>query len=125
MNNFNNLRDFVIFTKSGVISNTGLSTLNGNTGASTGTISGFETSNLNGKIVSAGASGAVANFSIYQHGELVPFSTRKRISGFKIGEVNLQAIATVATGENIEIRWNIDIGKVKMQNRIFTIQQVR
>ena len=125
MNNFNNLRDFVIFTKSGVISNTGLSTLNGNIGSSTGTISGFETSNLNGKIVSAGASDATANFSIYQHGELVPFSTRKRISGFKIGEVNLQAIATVATGENIEIRWNIDIGKVKMQNRIFTIQQVR
>ncbi len=125
MNNFNNLRDFVIFTKSGVISNTGLSTLNGNIGSSTGTISGFETSNLNGKIVSAGASDAIANFSIYQHGELVPFSTRKRISGFKIGEVNLQAIATVATGENIEIRWNIDIGKVKMQNRIFTIQQVR
>jgi hypothetical protein len=42
-----------------------------------------------------------------------------------LGEVTLQALATIAEGENIDIRWSIDLGKVKMQNRIFTIQHVR
>ena len=68
---------------------------------------------------------AVANFSIYQNGLLIPYSTRSRISSNNLREISLQALSNIATGEAIDIRWNVDFGKVKLQNRIFTIIGVR
>jgi hypothetical protein len=125
LNNFGSINSFAIFSKSGNISNAGASTITGDIASNTGSVSGFEPATINGSIYSSGISNATANFSIYQNGILIPYSTRKRISSTNLGEVTLQALATIAEGENIDIRWSIDLGKVKMQNRIFTIQHVR
>ena len=124
-NNFGSLNNFLIFSKSGVISNTGASYITGDIATNTGTISGFESANLIGSIHAPGASIATANFSVYQNGTLIPFSSRKRKSTLNLSEITLQAIASVNTGGSIEIRWNVALGKVKMQQRILTIQQVR
>ena len=124
-NNFGSLNNFLIFSKSGVISNTGASYITGDIATNTGTISGFESANLIGSIQASGASNATANFSVYQNGTLIPFSSRKRKSTLNLSEITLQAIASVNTGGSIEIRWNVALGKVKMQQRILTIQQVR
>ncbi|MFM2439764.1 MAG: hypothetical protein RLZ16_763, partial [Bacteroidota bacterium] len=119
------LVDFAVFSQSGAITNVGGSTINGDIASNSGSVGSFATATLNGSIITAGLTNALATFSIYQNGLLIPFSSRKRNSNFNIGEINLQAIATVAAGENIEVRWKVDAGKVKLQNRIFTIQSVR
>jgi len=124
-NNFGTLSNFAIFSKSGIISNAGSSSITGNIASNTGTVSGFESATLNGSIYASGASNATATFSVYQNGELIPFSSRKRKSTINLGEINLQALATISSGGSIEVRWNIDLGTVKMQNRILTVQQVR
>ena len=124
-NNFGTINNFAIFSKSGIISNAGASSITGDIASNTGTVSGFESATLNGSIYASGASNATANFSVYQNGILIPFSSRKRKSTLNLGEINLQALATISSSGSIEIRWNIDLGTVKMQNRILTIQQVR
>jgi hypothetical protein len=124
-NNFGSLNNFLIFSKSGVISNTGASYITGDIATNTGTISGFEFANLIGSIHAPGASIATANFSVYQNGTLIPFSSRKRKSTLNLSEITLQALASVNAGGSIEIRWNVALGTVKMQQRILTIQQVR
>ncbi len=124
-NNFGSINNFAIFSKTGNISNAGASTITGDIASNTGSVTGFGTATLNGNIYTSGISIATANFSVYQNGILIPYSTRKRTSFMNIGEITLQALATIGNGENVEIRWNIDLGKVKMQNRIFTIQHVR
>jgi len=123
--NFGSLANFAIFAKTGAITNVGGSYITGDIAARLGAITGFETATINGSILTSVISNAIANFSVYQNGVLIPYSTRKRTSSMNMGEITLQALATIAEGENIDIRWNIDLGKVKMQNRIFTIQHVR
>jgi len=124
-NNFGSINNFAAFSKTGNISNAGASTITGDIASNSGTITGFGTATLNGNLYSAGINNATANFSIYQNGVLIPFSSRKRTSSMNLGEIILQTVATIGEGENLDIRWNIDLGKVKMQNRIFTIQHVR
>ena len=124
-NNFGSINNYAVFSKTGNISNAGASSITGDIASNTGTVTGFGIATLNGSIYTSGMSNATANFSVYQNGILIPYSTRKRISTMNIGEITLQALATIGNGENVEIKWNIDLGKVKMQNRIFTIQYVR
>ena len=40
-------------------------------------------------------------------------------------DIDLQGIVEVADGEAINIRWRMDAGSVKIQNRIFTIMKVQ
>jgi hypothetical protein len=124
-NSFGSLNNFALFSKTGNISNAGASNITGDIASNSGTVSGFGTATIVGNIYTAGISTATANFSIYQNGILIPYSSRKRTSAMNIGEITLQALATIGEGEILDIRWNIDLGKIKLQNRIFTIQHVR
>ena len=123
----NTISTFAIFTSMGNVTNLGVSNINGDIGTNSGTISGFETSTVNGNIYppSNVASSTTAVFGIYQNGVLLPFSERSRVSTLNLGEVSLQGIATVASGEAIDIRMKIDAGTIKLQNRIFTLINVR
>ncbi|MGK0254670.1 MAG: hypothetical protein ACI9OE_002176, partial [Mariniflexile sp.] len=51
-------------------------------------------------------------------------SSRIRTTKVNTVDVSLQAIATVAEGENIEVRWNIDAGTLSVKNRILSIIKV-
>lgn len=124
-NNFGSINNFAIYSKSGSISNVGTSNITGDIATNSGTVSGFESATISASILASGISNATANFSIYQNGVQIPFSSRKRISSTNLGEISLQAIATVGAGENIDIRWNIDLGIVKLQNRILTLLNIR
>jgi len=128
VNNFGALNNFAIYSKVGAISNTGNSKITGNIGydgLNASLVTGFDSAIVYGEIFTAGISSAIANFSLYQNGTLIPFSSRKRVSKYPLGEINLQAIATVGSGENIDVRWNVDTGIVKLQNRVLTILSVR
>jgi hypothetical protein len=40
-------------------------------------------------------------------------------------DISLQATATVAAGQAIDIRWKIDMGTITLKNRILTLINVR
>jgi len=42
-----------------------------------------------------------------------------------LAEISLSAIATVGASESIDIRWKIDAGTIKFQNRILTLIAVK
>ncbi len=125
LNEFGVLNSYAAFSKIGAITNIGTSNITGNIATNDGLVTGFSSATINGNIFLSGINDAVANFSIYQNGLLIPYSTRSRISSNNLREISLQALSNIATGEAIDIRWNIDFGKVKLQNRIFTIIGVR
>lgn len=123
--NFGILSTFSMFTSNGGIGNTGSSTITGDIGTNLGAVTGFETSTINGTIYLPGMQNAKATFSIYQNGIVIPSSVRTRTSAVNTIDVSLQTIATVGLGEKIDVRWNIDSGLLKLENRNFTILNVR
>ena len=67
----------------------------------------------------------MATFSIYQNGVLVANSNRTRKSSVKSGDISLQAIATVTSGQTIDVRWKIDGGNLNVENKILTLINVK
>jgi hypothetical protein len=124
-NNFGSINNFAVFSKSGNISNVGATNITGDISTNSGNITGFGSAAISGFIYASGISNATSSFSVYQNGIQIPFSSRRRVSSNNLGEISLQAIATVGSGENIDIRWNIDSGVIKLQNRILTLLNVR
>ena len=123
--NLGALFSFAVFTSSGGVGNTGVSTSNGDIGTNLGTITGFEASTVNGALITPGIVSAMATFSVYQNGILIANSSRTRVSSVNTTDVSLQAIGTVSVGENIDVRWKIDSGSLKLNNRIVTLINVR
>lgn len=121
------LSAFVLFSTSGTISNAGSSTITGDIGTKTGSIttSSFSGATVSGNFYTAAISSALASFSVYQNGVLLASSTRNRSSATNTVDVSLHAIATVAAAESIDIRWRCDSGKITLTNRIFTLINVR
>lgn len=125
------LSTYFIFTGTGAISNTGVSSINGDIATNAGAITGLEGATVNGVVTSDTGSVAYSNnsakatFSIYQNGVLVANSERTRTNTGQLGEVTLQAIATVAAGQSIDVRWNVVGGTLKLENRIVTVLNVR
>jgi hypothetical protein len=129
--NLRSVINFVAFTTIGAITNTGISTYNGDIATGAGAITAFETAIVNGEILPAGGDVTVikeidgtATFSLYQNGVLIPNSSRIRTTTVNKLEVSLQGMATVANGENIDVRWNIDAGTLSVKNRILSIIKV-
>ena len=124
--NYGMLNSFAAFTSSGAVTNTGASIITGDIGTDVGAITGFESATINGYSYASNlTSRATANFSIYQNGVLIPYSTRTRINTLNLAEVSLTAIATVGASEAIDIRWKVDAGTIKLQNRILNLIAVK
>ena len=128
---------FGMFTSTGAIAGTAISTITGDIGTnSIGPITGLTISMVNGIIfppmgsilvteeITAPTSGLVG-FSIYQNGVLIANSSRIRTSLVNPAEISLQAIATVAAGQSIDIRWKTNTGILTLGNRILTLLNVR
>lgn len=136
------LSNFAIFTGAGAVTNAAISTITGNIGTNLGAITGLEISTVNGTVytqdstvvytppittttTTTATTPILATFSIYQNGVLVPNSSRTIVSNANVTSVNLQAMATVASGQVIDVRWKIDSGTVALGNRILTLIKVR
>lgn len=136
------LSNFAIFTGAGAITNAAISNITGNIGSNMGLISGFEISIVNGTVYTPDSviiytppttttttttvtTPVLATFSIYQNGVMVPNSSRTIVSNASVSSVNLQTIATVATGQTIDVRCKLDSGNVVIGNRILTLIKVR
>jgi hypothetical protein len=122
------LAGFALFTSSGNIANTGTSTINGNIGTNSGTISGFGApSVVNGTLYTSGIGAAVVEYGIYANGVLLPVSYKIKQRGateMLNQELVLQAIATVADAESIDVRFSVDIGTIVTGNRILSLIKV-
>lgn len=123
--NLGDLYSFALFTSAGALDNAGTSTVTGNIGTNLGAVTGFGTPTvINGSIFTpTGAGSALATFSIYQNGVLVKNSSRTRTVNTE--DISLQGIATVEDGQTIDIRWKTSLGILKLQNRIFTVIEIR
>ena len=120
------MNHYAIFSKNGAISNINHSLITGDIATHVGLITGFSTAAFNGAIESPGLTNTYASFSIYKNGVLVPYSTRTYTTSSVISsDVNLQAIATLASSDILDIRWKVGSGTLKMTNRIFSALQVR
>lgn len=128
---------FGMFTSTGAIAGTAISTITGDVGTnSIGPITGLTTAMVIGTIfppmgsilitpeITAPTS-ALVGFSIYQNGVLIANSSRIRTSLVNPAEISLQAIATVAAGQSIDIRWKTNTGILSLGNRILTLLNVR
>ncbi|MGB4850083.1 MAG: ice-binding family protein [Saprospiraceae bacterium] len=115
------LSTFIIFSTAGALANTDPSNMTGDVGTNAGAISGF--SMLNGNIYYPGSPppeiSSIASFCIYQNGVIVANSSRTTDATSSL--IVLQAMATVATGQSIDVRWKVDVGSVKVGNRILTV----
>jgi len=128
---FGPLTSFVVFTAVGALTNSGITSYNGNIATNSGAITGFETATINGTLYNFDTipvddiKGSKASFSIYQNGVLIPTSTRTRVNELETGDISLQAIANVATNQAIEVRCKIEGGgEVRIKNRILTLIKV-
>ena len=82
--NLGTAANFVLFTSSGAVGNTGGSTFNGNIGTNLGAFTGFETSTINGSFISPGTvtqQAATDLLSAYDQ-LMVPSPTTTRVSAF-------------------------------------------
>ena len=132
---FRALSDFVIFTSSGRIANTGTSKYNGNIGTGKGQIQSFETATVNGIIFESGTTEFIspvnhmATFSLYKNGVLIPNTSRTRTHENNPSDILLQAISTIAVDDIIDVRWKIDEQitngiEISILNRILTLIKV-
>ena len=131
--NFRSLSDFVMFTSSGGVANSGASVYNGDIGTALGAITSFETASVNGNIFQSGSTTVVtainhmATFSLYKNGILIPNSSRTKI--LLASEVSLLALTTIEAGDTVDVRWKIDEQisdgiEIGVFNRILTLIKV-
>jgi hypothetical protein len=127
--NLRTLENFVIFTGSGAIANTGISTYTGDIATNLGAITGFQTATVNGTIYPAGSSSTVVQvfhtvvFGLYVNNVLIAFSDRKKDGTSTT--VSLQGVAIVMNGDTVEVRYILDSQisnnrVVNINNRILT-----
>jgi hypothetical protein len=142
---------FIIYTHAGGLGNVidGANTTsiyNGLILSDAGAATGFETATLSNPIIPAGGtatygsgpstsvttttiaendSRALATFSIYQNGIIIPESTRSVTSNASSISISLQAIATILEGESIDVRWNTNGSKITLGKRTLTLIKVK
>jgi hypothetical protein len=136
---FGVLNSFVIFTSAGALGGTGISYLTGNLGTNLGLITGFETAIIDGTIYEPGtgsitqtvttptttAANVTATFGVYENGNLIANSSKIKTTALNATDISLQAIATISEGQAIDIRWKVETGTTKLENRILTIIKLR
>jgi Ice-binding-like len=131
--NFRSLSDFVMFTSSGGVANSGASVYNGDIGTALGAITSFETATVNGDIFQSGSTTVItpvnhmATFGLYKNGVLIPNSSRTKI--LLASEISLLALTTIETGDTVDVRWKIDEQisdgiEIGVFNRILTLIKV-
>jgi hypothetical protein len=132
---FRTLTDFIIFTSSGGVANTGASEYNGDIGTGGGAITGFPTATVNGIIFQSGSTTVVtpinhtATFSLYKNGALIPNSSRTRTYLNNPSDISLLGISTIGVGDTIDVRWKVDEQpsdgiEISVLNRILTLIKV-
>lgn len=120
------LDTFALFTSAGAVANTATSNITGDIGTNQGTISGFETSTVNGNLYVPTTLTSAVNFSIFVNGVLVPNSERSitKTSDVDGDNVCLLTPAVIVAGQSLEVRMRVTMGTVTIGNRVLTALRV-
>tara|TARA_B110000091_G_C13690320_1_gene421763 strand:+ start:1 stop:930 length:930 start_codon:yes stop_codon:yes gene_type:complete len=132
---FRTISNFVVFTSSGGIANTGSSEYTGDLGTGGGAITGFATATVNGTIFQSGATTLVtpinhmATFSLYKNGVLIPNSSRTRTYLNNPADISLLGLSSMELNDTIDVRWKIDEQdsdgiEISILSRILTLIKV-
>ncbi len=132
---FRTLTDFIMFTSSGGIANTGASEYNGNIGTGGGAITGFPTATVNGITFQSGSTKVVtpinhmATFSLYKNGVLIPNTIRTRTHLNNPSDISLRGLSKIEVNDTIDVRWKVDEQpsdgiEISVLNRILTLIKV-
>lgn len=116
------LSSLVMFTSAGAVSDAATSTITGDVGTSLGalTILGTHFGEQYPAGTVATNSATSTTYSIYQNGTEVVNSSKTINSESSM--VSLQAMVTNLTlGEAVEVRWKVDIGETKLNNRTLSL----
>lgn len=130
------LASYVIFSSNGDLANTALSNYTGDIGNAQGLMAGYSSAVINGNLNPASSfntpgllidnnNKVIATFGIYKNGILISSSTKELISTESAANISLQAIATVAEGETIEVRWKTGTDKITMGCRTLTAIKIQ
>lgn len=123
------LSHFLIYTGSGAVNNTGTTTVyNGDIATQVGSTGSLASAIVNGIIYPSGISTSVVfsglsdritfvSFSIYKNGIEIPGSSRRVTCNSDVGNVLLQSLITIETGDVIDVRWKTDGGVLALSNR--------
>lgn len=117
---------FALFTSAGGVGATGACTVTGDIGTNAGTITGFETSTVNGGFYTSASISSIFTLGVYNNGILVPNSSRVITANQSTSAAVaiLDAIVTTIAGQSVDIRVKIDSGTMTTGNRNFTTFQV-
>ena len=121
-----NLAHFALFTKAGNLTNIGSSVITGDIATQAGTITGFSSATINGTTYTSGITPTSALFSLTKNGVLIPYSERTITASSSLTSViDLQSVSTCSTGDNVGVRWTVNAGTLKLNNRNFTALRVQ
>ena len=132
--NLGTLESFVIFTGSGVISNTGVSVYNGNICTGAGATSSLSAATVNGIIVppnvNTNISGneveaCTATFGVYENDVLILSSSKQITCSVGFTNISLSAIANITNGQSITVKWKLNNGTLSLGNRVLTAVKVQ
>jgi hypothetical protein len=123
------LSHFLIYTGSGAVNNTGTTTVyNGDIATQVGSTGSLASAIVNGVIYPSGISTSVVysgvsdritfvSFSMYKNGIEIPGSVRRITCDSDLGNVLLQSLVTIETGDVIDVRWKTEGGVLALSNR--------
>lgn len=66
-----------------------------------------------------------ADFGVFQNGILIPGSLRSLNSNSGLRNLNLHTIATVTSGQSIDVRWKKTTAKLQLGNRTLTLIKIK
>lgn len=128
------LQSFVVYTGIGAVTNTEVSTYNGNICSGEGDTGSLAAATVNGIIMTpntdTNVSGGlppqslIATFGIYQDDEVIPSSTKTITCLPGYTNISLSAIATTLEDDSITIKWKTDSGTLTVENRVLTAIQL-
>jgi hypothetical protein len=120
------LAHFALFTNAGGLTNVGSSVITGDIATHAGTITGFSAATINGTTYTSGITPTSALFSLTKNGVLIPFSERNITASSSFTSiVDLQSVASFNNGDTVDVRWTVNAGILKINNRNFTALRVR
>ena len=119
------IENFVMFTSSGAVSNTGISTITGDIGTDSGAITGFATATIVGVIYYAGQFSSLFDISFFIDGVIQPISTRERENATTKEEITTVAVIDVTANQVIDVRVQNSVGISKFYNRALVLTQIQ
>jgi len=113
------LSTFAMWSSDGVVSDVGTATTTGDVGTAAGAITMTGTHNGKEYPANTTSSPISSTYSIYQNEEKISNSSRKISS--QSATVSLQGMVIINEDDTVEIRWKVETGEVRLDNRTLSL----